>query len=198
MNDTRLYVKNNKLKPSPATSCHLVTFPLAEFMHNQCLSATTGQTPFSMIMGYMPKVEWPSAPSQVPSYTDRMEQIEVCKAMKTSLEKAQKMMAIRNSSNKKFWPYQKDDQVWIEGTNLKTLYPLAKLAPKRYGPFKVMKQLSPAVYEIKIPHQWKVHNVFHANLIVMDAHILSYLSVFYTDLFDEVFVFESFSLDMIR
>ena len=64
--------------------------PLAEFVHNQCPSVTTGQTPFSMIMGYTPKVEWLPAPSQVPSYTDRMEQIEeVCKAEKTSLEKAQ-------------------------------------------------------------------------------------------------------------
>ena len=34
--------------------------------------------------------------------------------------------------------------------------------------------------------------------IVTDAHILSYFSVFYTDLFDEVFVFESLSLVMIR
>ena len=88
--------------------------PLAEFMHNQCPSATTGQTPFSMIMGYTPKVEWPSAPSQVPPYTDRMEQIEeVHKAVKTSLEKAQKMMTIRNPSNKKFRPYQKNDQVLL-------------------------------------------------------------------------------------
>ena len=61
--------------------------------------------------------------SQVPLYTDRMEQIEeVHKAAKTSLEKAQKMMVIRNPGNKKFWPYQKDDQVWIEGIHLKTLY----------------------------------------------------------------------------
>ena len=33
---------------------------------------------------------------------------------------------------------------------------------------------------------------------VTNAHILSYFSVFYMDLFDEVFVFESLSLDMIR
>ena len=39
--------------------------PLAEFTHNQCPSVTTGQTPFSMIMGYTPKVEWLSVPSQV-------------------------------------------------------------------------------------------------------------------------------------
>ena len=95
-----------------------------------------------------------------------MEQIEeVRTAARNSLEKAQKMMAIRNPGNKKFRPYQEGDQIWIEGTNLKTLYPSAKLAPKRYGPFKVMEQLSPAVYRIKIPHHWKIHNVFHANLI---------------------------------
>ena len=75
------------------------------------------------------------------------------------------MMVIRNPGNKKFQPYQEEDQVWIECTNLKTLYPLAKLAPKCYGLFKVMKKLSPAVYKIRIPHQWKIHNVFHANLI---------------------------------
>ena len=95
-----------------------------------------------------------------------MEQIEqVHKTAKTSLEKAQKMMAIRHPSNKKFHPYQKGDLVWIEGTNLKTLYPSAKLAPKCYGLFKVMKQLSPTVYSIEIPCQWKIHNGFHANLI---------------------------------
>ena len=38
--------------------------PLAEFAHNQHPSATTGQTPFSMIMGYSRKVEWPSAPAK--------------------------------------------------------------------------------------------------------------------------------------
>ena len=40
--------------------------------------------------------------------------------------------------------------------------------------------------------------VFTDDDFVTDAHILSYFSVFYTDLFDEVFMFESLSLDMIR
>ena len=43
--------------------------------------------------------------------------------------------------------------------------PFGKACPKMIWTFKVMKQLSPAVYEIRIPRQWKVHNVFHANLI---------------------------------
>src|SRR6267378_1156167 len=67
--------------------------------------------------------------------------------------------------NRNFKPYNKGDQVWIKGTNLKTPYPAKKLGPKQYRPFKVMKQLSPAVYEVALPHSWKIHNVFHANLI---------------------------------
>jgi hypothetical protein len=79
--------------------------------------------------------------------------------------KAQKVMKMRNPGNKKFQPYKEGDQVWLEGTNLKTLYPTAKLGPKRYGPFRVTKQLSEAVYRLEIPRQWKVHNVFHTNLL---------------------------------
>ena len=46
--------------------------------------------------------------------------------------------------------------------------------------------------------RWEVNSIDYLGLIVTDAHILSYFSVFYTDLFDKVFVFESLSLDMIR
>ncbi len=74
-------------------------------------------------------------------------------------------MAIRNQGNRRFKPYNKGDQVWVEGTNIKTLYPSAKLSPKWYGPFKVLEQLSEAVYRLEIPWHWKIHNVFHANLI---------------------------------
>ena len=42
---------------------------------------------------------------------------------------------------------------------------MAKLEPKCYGPFKILKQMSPAVYQVEIPKHWKIHNVFHANLI---------------------------------
>ena len=48
---------------------------------------------------------------------------------------------------------------------MKTLYPTAKLGPKRYRPFKILKQMSPAVYQVEILKHWKIHNVFHAHLI---------------------------------
>ena len=62
-------------------------------------------------------------------------------------------------------PYKEGKQVWIEGTNIKTIYPTTKLGPKQHGPFKILKHLSDAVYCVEIPRQWKIYNVFHANLL---------------------------------
>ena len=72
---------------------------------------------------------------------------------------------MKKQGSKCFKPYKEGDQVWIEGTNLQTLYPSKKLGPKCYGPFKILKQLLDAVYRVEIPKHWKIHNVFHVNLI---------------------------------
>jgi hypothetical protein len=48
---------------------------------------------------------------------------------------------------------------------LKTTHPTAKLAPKRYGPFTIVKKVSDVVFQLELPHQWKIHNVFHASLL---------------------------------
>ena len=121
--------------------------PVAEFTHKFWPNATTKKSPFDLIMGYTPTLEWSSEPSPVPSVTSRLSELEKIRdeALK-NVERAQKAMKIGNSGNKKFRPYKEGDQVWIKGTNLKTLYPSAKLGPKRYGPFKILKQLSEAVY----------------------------------------------------
>jgi hypothetical protein len=117
-------------------------------------------------MGYTPQIELVEKPGSVPSVAERLEELQTIRQdALVKIIKAQKVMKIGNPGNKKFRPYQEGDQVWIEGTNIKTIYPTAKLGPKRHGPFKVLKPLSDAVYRVEIPRQWKIHNVFHANLL---------------------------------
>ena len=55
--------------------------------------------------------------------------------------------------------------VWLEGRNLHLDCPLIKLSPKRHGPFKVKKVLSPITYQLDLPIQWKIHDVFHIDLL---------------------------------
>src|SRR5437588_2307981 len=63
-------------------------------------------------------------------------------------------------------PFAVGSKVWLEATNLKlpsNLMP--KLAPRRYGPFEVIAQISKVVYKLSLPSHWKIHNVFHASLL---------------------------------
>ena len=64
-----------------------------------------------------------------------------------------------------FEPYQLGDKVWLEGRNLTTTHPMAKLAPRRYGPFSITHVISCTSYQLALPPQWKIHNVFHATLL---------------------------------
>ena len=61
--------------------------------------------------------------------------------------------------------YKVGDQVWLEGKNLRINQPTHKLAPRRYGPFKVVQVMSPVNYRIDLPTQWSIHPVFHTDLL---------------------------------
>jgi hypothetical protein len=55
--------------------------------------------------------------------------------------------------------------VWLEGRNLRIDQPAAKLAPRRHGPFRVAQVMSPVSYRLALPLQWKIHSVFHIDLL---------------------------------
>ena len=61
--------------------------------------------------------------------------------------------------------YNTSDQVWLEGKNLKFPHQVTKLVPKQYGPFKIIKTISPVAYQLQLPPTWTIHNVFHASLL---------------------------------
>ncbi len=151
--------------------------PLAQFAHNAWPNATTKETPFSLIMGWMPRVTWTNTPSEAPSADRRMEDLMIKRQhAQDSIKHAQQLMAKRGNS--KFTPYQQGAMVWLEGVNLQTLYPTSKLAPKRYGPFPIKRVLSEVTYKLELPSQWKIHPVFHANLLTpykeMALHGINY------------------------
>ena len=80
----------------------------------------------------------------------------------------QAIEALNHTAEQKGIPpaqYNAGDQVWLEGKNLKLPHQITKLAPKRYGPFKIIKEISPVVYRLLLPPTWTIHNVFHASLL---------------------------------
>ena len=56
--------------------------------------------------------------------------------------------------------------MWLEGKNLKLHYPSKKLAPRRERPFEIIQVISPMAYKLQLPPTWKIHDVFHASLLL--------------------------------
>jgi hypothetical protein len=60
--------------------------------------------------------------------------------------------------------FHKDDLVLLEATNLQTMHPKVKLAPRCYGPFKVI-WASPTNCKLDLPSTMRIHPVFHNSLL---------------------------------
>ena len=63
-----------------------------------------------------------------------------------------------------FTPFKQGQKVWLDTRHMKTSYH-KKMAPKREGPFEIEEVMGPVTYRLKLPQEWKVHNVFHATLL---------------------------------
>jgi hypothetical protein len=129
------------------------------------MNETTKQTPFNLLIGGLPASHYPMTEDQL-SEDERMDCIhEMRSRAQEAITKAQDV--IRNKKGTNYKPYQEQDRVWLEATNLKTTHPTTKLAPKWYGPFTIKKKVSDVVFQLDLPHQWKIHNVFHTFLLTL-------------------------------
>jgi hypothetical protein len=137
--------------------------PIAEFAHNSWRNETTKQSPFMILMGYKPRAEVSSTPTSLPILELRR---DVWNRAREDTERfilqAQQRWA---QSKKEGRTFKERDQVWLKGRNLHLDQPSAKLAPKCHGPFIVKQVLSPITYQLMLPHQWKIHDVFHVDLL---------------------------------
>jgi hypothetical protein len=135
--------------------------PLAQYTLNSWPNATTKKAPFELIMGHIPHVHQPTHTTSSPTLNDRLTSIS--QARKDAVDTLRKSQSLELPSN--FTPYCVGNHVWLEGQNLKTTHPLAKLAPRCYGPFLVTAAISRTSYRLKLPATWRIHNVFHASLL---------------------------------
>jgi len=136
--------------------------PLAEFMHNNWPSETTGESPFFILYGFNPRTDWIDKPSPIPQVALRLDQFKMARQCTQELMiKAQKSWVKHKDTPK----YKEGDLVWLEGRHLCTNQPAIKLAPKRHGPFPIVQVMSPVNYWLKLPMQWSIHDIFHIDLL---------------------------------
>jgi len=139
--------------------------PLAQYTKNSWPSATTKKTPFDLLIGYTPQIHQPTRLSNLPTFEQRLSAIkEARNAAQEAQRKAQESWI---KERPRFTPFEEGTKVWLEGTNLRLPSNITtKLAPRRYGPFMVAAKISNVAYKLSLPPTWKIHDVFHASLLM--------------------------------
>ena len=134
--------------------------PLVQYVINSRPANATKVAPFDAWMGHVPRAHQTMHPSALPKFEDRKQELLKTRLqIKTAIDHAQELMI----KQRNFKPYEEGERVWLEGTNLRTTHPTAKLRARRFGPFSIIQKISEVAYELKLPPQWRIHPVFHAS-----------------------------------
>src|SRR6267154_3633732 len=134
---------------------------IASAVHNDRINSTLGMTPNEALFGYRPSL-YPRTAIDTPN-----EEVE-SRLDLLYQKRAQATAAINKAARTPYVIkelFKVGDQVWLDGKNLVLPYQSNKLAPRRQGPFRITRIISPVAFQLELPPSWRIHDVFHASLL---------------------------------
>ena len=134
---------------------------LASVVHNNRRNTTTRLSPNQILLGYKPQLTLETSP---PSNNDLVEE-HIRKLMENRDQATRAINEAAKGNETIPSQYHPGNQVWLKGKNLKFPHQATKLNPKCYGPFRVVKEISPVAYQLQLPPSWNIHPMFHASLL---------------------------------
>ena len=141
--------------------------PLAEFAYNNSIHPSTNETPFFVNYGFHPYMdEFTLLPTTNINHKTIQKVAEGFNHIQDVLLRSQELYKRASDKKRMTAPtYKIDDLVWIQAPPSLNLESSSKLAPCKYGPYKVTNVLHNNNYEIdlkKSPFP-KHYNVFHVS-----------------------------------
>ena len=141
----------------------------AEFAINNAWQESVQNTPFFLNYGQHPLTPASvdvdtKAPAAKAFTADLAEAVELAKQAWRSAQDRQAMYA--NNKRRDVEPFKVGTQLLLSTKNVRLKNPGArKLLPKWIGPFKVIKQVGKVAYQLDLPSNLKLHDVFHVSLL---------------------------------
>ncbi|MCO5588880.1 hypothetical protein L7F22_042841 [Adiantum nelumboides] len=144
--------------------------PLLQFAYNNTPCSATNKAPFEIVYGKKLPIPMTTLSSDVPTAnTLAQDHTHILQEATTAIQKAQARYTAQANKKRKHIEFKLNDFVWlrIEKRRLKNMenHPKVKLAPRFYGPFKIIQVINPNAYRLNIPPHWHIHNSFHISLL---------------------------------
>jgi len=86
----------------------------------------------------------------------------VTKAIEEAQEKMKKQFDKKRQNSQGL---KVGDNMWLENKNIHSNQPSKKLDNKRYGPFRISKNIGSEAFQLELSEEWMIHNIFNENLL---------------------------------
>jgi hypothetical protein len=146
--------------------------PWAEYWYNTTYHVSLGKSPFEVVYGRQPPklIKFLSNETKVAAVALELhERDEALKQLKAHLLKAQQQMKKYADKKRRDIKFTVGEWVFLklrphrQHSVVKRIN--QKLAPRFYGPFKIIEQIGAVAYKLQLPDQSKIHPVFHVSLL---------------------------------
>ncbi|KAF8630194.1 hypothetical protein AX17_005471 [Amanita inopinata Kibby_2008] len=140
----------------------------ANFQYNNKVHSVTGHTPFYLNYSRHPwksKVIQHTDNEAADAFVQRLAKAK--EEVHAVIQRAQETMKENfDKRHKTAQAYKAGDLVFLEAMNITTARPTKKLAECQLGLFKIIHQVGPVLYELKLPDSWTlIHPMFHETLL---------------------------------
>jgi hypothetical protein len=139
-----------------------------EFAINNSYQGSIRNTPFFLNYGRHPRTPANlDVPVRGPASASKAHEIqEALQHAKACIKDAQHLMTRYEDKKRRDVSYAVGDFVLLHSKNLRLKFDGSKKLMHRYlGPFEVVSKVGPAAYELKIPANMQMHDVFHVSLL---------------------------------
>src|SRR6266436_4559158 len=130
-------------------------------VHNNRINTTTRLSPNQILFGYNPTLN----SDKVLQTHNALVELQIQTMTKNRADAIRALNKVANQKGPPPSQFHLREQVWLDASHLKLPHQKAKLTPKRLGPFEITQEISPVAYCLRLPPNWRIHDVFHASLL---------------------------------